>query len=1014
MRLLYVFLAFSTFLGANDRKSNLISYQIITPSDGLASKEVYHTVKDRYGYLWIGTNQGLNRFDGREFLSLQQGLLGNKIIQLTPLPNQEILITYGIKSYQLVPEPDFQILNPIDFSLSRPTELFPESPFQLKDLVWVEKDRELELWHLITKKPFTYWQYSEQKGTERIETFPEGELLNLNVLMSSFSKNLTVIKLGNQLFFLFDGQRVPLPAVEPEFFFQLDDHPYLLSHTGSQIEQRVLYEKSWKKIPVDSSLSNLKTYLAPLGIPIDNGDGYFINSENNGLIYYTSNGSVEIFAPTVVQELGGFRINHARKDFGNIYWLSTSIGLIKVSIQSNHFDNQFTRADQQELSLNQVRGILEYPARSGSVLANVWNKLVKIELGKPPVIFPIDFETNLFPIIELDGLIYLANDRLIALDPRTQRIIYQSPSFQKEIWTLYPTESGSILVGIRDSIYEFFPSSQTFQLIPVKEGANYPFIPYRTIEYEENEIWWICQNGVYRFNEVGQMELIFYPNEIQLFDLAQTKDGVYWGATSKGLWRLGSDWRKWKEESYEFSKDWGHFSMYRMEVDDQENIWISTDKGLIQFQPNSGLKKVYLKEDGLVEEEFNRIASVKLHDGRIVMGGINGLTLFNPSDFLFDSAPPQRFPLVLNHFTIQNKEGDIRSVLEDYKFKKPITYQTSDRTLNLDFILLDYSPQAAKYSYRIVTIEKDWIPLNTNSLRLFQLPYGTHKIEIKAEPFGQSTRISTLTLPISVARPFYLQMPFWIGFLLLSIALLMALFQYRTYALQQRNKTLEDLVSNRTVELKKALKDRERLLQEIHHRVKNNLQIISGLLHLQKRSIEDKAGQKALNDGQSRINSIALIHQNLYESEQLASIQFLPFFNDLIFQIKDLFENPSKVLKVHAGQLDWTFDVDTAVPLGIILNELITNSYKYSLPNQQEVVIQVAILEVAEGDYQLQYQDNGPGLQSNIEFKTVKTLGLKLIKGLARQLGGTATYHFDRGSHFTITFKEIFLRKKKA
>jgi hypothetical protein len=91
--------------------------------------------------------------------------------------------------------------------------------------------------------------------------------------------------LGNQLFFLFDGQRVPLPAVEPEFFFQLDDHPYLLSHTGSQIEQRVLYEKSWKKIPVDSSLSNLKTYLAPLGIPIDNGDGYFINSENNGLIY---------------------------------------------------------------------------------------------------------------------------------------------------------------------------------------------------------------------------------------------------------------------------------------------------------------------------------------------------------------------------------------------------------------------------------------------------------------------------------------------------------------------------------------------------------------------------------------------------------------------------------------------------------------------------------------------------------------------------------------------------------
>lgn len=1014
MRLIIIFLVFTTLLRANDSKSNLISYQIITPSDGLASKEVFHTVKDQYGYLWIGTNQGLNRFDGREFLSLQQGLLGNKIIQLTPLPNQEILITYGIKSYQLVPEPNFQILDPLDFSLSRPTELFPGSPFQLKDLVWVEKEHQQELWHLITRNPLTYWQYSEQEGMERMASFPEGELLDFNVLMSSFSKKQTVINLGNQFYFIINGQRVGLSEVEPEFFFQLDDHPNLLIYTGGQIEQFEYYQKTWKKVFADSFLSTLKPYLKPLGVPIENDEGYFINSENHGLIYYGPTGIIEVFDPTVLQELGGFRINHAQKDLGNIYWLSTSIGLIKVRIQSNYFDNQFTRADQQELSLNQVRGILEYPPKSGAVLANVWNKLVQIEPGKPPLIFPIDFKTNLFPIIGMDGLIYLANDRLIALDPGTQRIVYQSPSFQKEIWTLYPTESGSIYVGSRDSIYEFFPSNQTFKFIPVEGGTDYPFIPYRTLKSEENEIWWVCQNGIFRFNEDGQIELIFNTSEIQFYDLAQTKDGVYWGATSKGLWRLGSDWRKWREESYEISEDWAQTTMYRMEVDDQENIWISADKGLIQFQPNSGQKKIYGKEDGLAEEEFNRIASLKLHDGRIVMGGINGLTFFNPRDFLFDSTASQGFPLVLNHITIQNKAGDIRSVLEDYKFNNPITYQTSDRTLNLDFILLDYAPQSAKYSYRIATIEKEWTPLNTNSLRLFQLPYGNHKIEIKAEPYAHSMDFSLVTFPLMVARPFYLQKPYWIGFILLGTTLIIVLFQYRTYSLQQRNKTLEDLVSNRTSELKKALRDRERLLQEIHHRVKNNLQIISGLLHLQKRSLEDEAGQKALNDGQSRINSIALIHQNLYESEQLATIQFLPFFNDLIFQIKDLFENPSKVLKVQTGQLDWTFDVDTAVPLGIILNELITNSYKYSIPHEQEVIIQVSIQEVSEGEYQLQYYDNGPGLKSNIDFKTVKTLGLKLIKGLARQLGGGATYHFDQGSHFTINFKELFLRKKNS
>lgn len=254
-------------------------------------------------------------------------------------------------------------------------------------------------------------------------------------------------------------------------------------------------------------MSTLKPYLEPLGVPIENDDGYFINSEKHGLIYYGPTKIIEIFDPTVLQKLGGFRINHAQKQIDNIYWVSTSIGLIKIRIQPNNFVNQFTREDQKELSLNQVRGILEYPPKSGAILTNVWDKLVKIEPGKPPLILPMNFETNLFPIIGMDGLIYLGNDRLIALDPKTQRIIYQSPSFQKEIWTLYPTESGNIYVGTRDSIYEFFPSTQTFQFIPVEVGTDYPFIPYRTLKSEENDIWWVCQNGIYRFNKVGQKEL---------------------------------------------------------------------------------------------------------------------------------------------------------------------------------------------------------------------------------------------------------------------------------------------------------------------------------------------------------------------------------------------------------------------------------------------------------------------------------------------------------------------------
>jgi two-component sensor histidine kinase len=221
-------------------------------------------------------------------------------------------------------------------------------------------------------------------------------------------------------------------------------------------------------------------------------------------------------------------------------------------------------------------------------------------------------------------------------------------------------------------------------------------------------------------------------------------------------------------------------------------------------------------------------------------------------------------------------------------------------------------------------------------------------------------------------------------------------------------------VQKRTNSLSEALEEREMLLKEIHHRVKNNLQVISGLLQLQKDELKDETAQAAINEGQSRVSSIALIHQNLYQNKDLGNIEFKTFLLDLSKQVAELYHDETRKLDLVLHLDEIFIDIDTAVPLGLIVNELLTNSYKYAFANQQHVKVGIRLVQLEKGNYQLTYYDNGPGLKELPDFNQAKTLGIKLIGGLAKQLSGKAVYVFDKGSKFIIYFKDSALRKQES
>lgn len=202
--------------------------------------------------------------------------------------------------------------------------------------------------------------------------------------------------------------------------------------------------------------------------------------------------------------------------------------------------------------------------------------------------------------------------------------------------------------------------------------------------------------------------------------------------------------------------------------------------------------------------------------------------------------------------------------------------------------------------------------------------------------------------------------------------------------------------------LEQSLAEKENLLKEIHHRVKNNLQIISGIFDKQARLIADETTKKLLKEGQNRVFSIALVHQNLYQTENLSSVNIKSYLEILIKNIAASQQNEQQNINITLDVDDSNIDVDTLIPLGLILNELITNCYKYAFKDRLSGDIFIRFRQ-QESDMVLSIKDNGVGLPDNIDIKNTRSLGMNLVRGLTRQIHGRLDFKTNtEGTEFTI------------
>jgi PAS domain S-box-containing protein len=207
-----------------------------------------------------------------------------------------------------------------------------------------------------------------------------------------------------------------------------------------------------------------------------------------------------------------------------------------------------------------------------------------------------------------------------------------------------------------------------------------------------------------------------------------------------------------------------------------------------------------------------------------------------------------------------------------------------------------------------------------------------------------------------------------------------------------------------TATLRASLREKEVLLKEIHHRVKNNLGVVDGLLQMQARRSQSSEVKKTLKESQNRIASIALVHEKLYGSKDLANIDFSQYISDLTAHLFNSYNIHPSQIKLTTQISDILLDIDTAVPCGLIINELVSNSLKYAFPNTQTGEIQVILRQHQDETLSLTVRDNGIGLPTGFNPKQTKTLGMSLIQGLVKQLQGTLEIDTELGTTVVITF----------
>jgi len=745
------------------------------PEQGLSNRHVTALIQDHVGYIWAGTVSGLDRFDGHSFRnwSLSDGLSGARVSALRRDTKGDIWVFCDSHKNDIT---NLDILDPTTGSLRGLQERFPELPFKPKELIRYGPQQDDGTIILGARSPARCILYTATNGFtvialegERFEPLGRdgaGRIIGHLVLDEGRQQVVRVDADGRTEVV---HELIPGSAVEPLVTGRTSRGA--LYRVASP--DRVLrYYDTYSEVDFADHARRNDDHRVRSGDPIHRPLNYTPLPERGLRMEGTRvlDGTDKVLFDLAVEhpEVMG-RLKGCLVDRNGGVWVATEFGLHHIEMRKDVFRRILYKNDGSLMGLL-CRGM----AMNGNelCLSTEWQGGYVLKMNGDEV----GVETQEAPLylfashVAQDGTWWRGGTNVVV--SRTPQGNSRTYAVADEIWNILTNVEGEVLLGGLHGMH----------LLDPKTGTERSWNDPRHPELEQTHVMQLqhlpdgtvlatTSKGLYQCGPGGHVVRRWWTggtgrDHLPYHDLHHCyidADGLMWLST-RGTGLVCFDPRTGRQQEYTMRNGFPNNMVYAAYEDDNGQLWLPTDGGIVRFDKRSRQSTVFTTADGITNDEFNRLAHTRGPDGTLYFGGLNGITAFHPDAF----APVndrQRAPVVLTRFERYSAEqGGLVDRLAETTTAEGITLSAEDRSIRLSFAMLSYEGSGRTlYAWRLAGVEDDWNYQLEPTLRLDRLPFGRYVLEVKARDGLGTWSGRQLELPITVEQPWHAHRALWVG-----------------------------------------------------------------------------------------------------------------------------------------------------------------------------------------------------------------------------------------------------------
>ena len=806
--------------------------------NGLSQNTVYQILQDRKGFMWFGTKDGLNRYDGLSFRVYKKensGLGKNFITALYEDHEGNIWIGTDGGVY---------IYNPVLDSF-RSFDVTSDKSTCIRDFVtMIGSDEQHDIWISVENQGLFRYRHREGKLENYLH---DAGLANVTRFwltgdacwLALYADNLYCTKAD------FKSPLQPFKDADGNEVFKGDIINWQVSGPHNCLYVASLNGLTEINLTNGKTRRLLSTYVRALQFKSDNelwvgaeSGLYIYNLANDRVTHLTVPGQDDSYA------LSDNAIYALCRDRENGMWIGSYFGGVNYyPFQWTYFEKFYPRDDLRDFG-RRVREICEgndgtlWIGTEDKGLFNYNPESGKIEPFRHPAIYQ-----NIHGLC-LDGddlWVGTFSGGLNRINLRTRQVRHYSKGdgensmVANDAFTVCKSTTGEVWIGTTSGLLKYNRSSDDFTRIPQLKNM----FTYDILEDFNGNLWFATfSNGVFCYNVRKQEWKHYLSNEEDSTSLSYNKVISIYEDSKKRLWfmTLGEGFCRYNPQTddftrYDMSAGFPSNTIYKMVEDKKGNLWITTNYGLVCFNPDTGSKHAYTTANGLLSNQFNFQSGYCDKKGRIYLGSINGFIIFDPETFVENTFLP---PVVITDFYLFNKPLSVDS--PDSPLKKSITYSdeieldADQNSFSLQVAALSYqAPEMNRLEYKLEDFDREWYTVGRNSvINYSNLPYGSYKLRIRGSNSDGKWNEEERVLDIRIRPPFYLSAWAYAVYLMLALCTLIGVvFYFRRRTRRKHRETMERFERQKERELYTAKID---FFTNVAHEIRTPLTLIKSPL----------------------------------------------------------------------------------------------------------------------------------------------------------------------------------------